>query len=255
MEFHEVWGWVNHFVWHLIAPRIIIFNVKNKLIPMRSRRKKEGEHAVAGKEAWEYARIAEKYMKETHEGLALSALSFANIKEGTIVDLGAGPGGLAIEIAKLSPKTKVIGIDVSKDMVQIGTKRKIDADLNNLEFRQGDAANLPFPEGYVDLIVSHGSLHHWDDPIKVFNEVHRVLKSSGTIFITDLRRDAPKGLIKSRISQINHMLGQPEGFINSINAAYTLMEIKNIITKTKFEDFGVFVRKESRIHLCILAKK
>ena len=62
------------------------------------------------------------------------------------------------------------------------------------DFRTADAAALPFPDASLDLVVSTLSLHHWDDPVPIFNEVARVLRPGGAFLLFDLRRDRARAL-------------------------------------------------------------
>jgi ubiquinone/menaquinone biosynthesis C-methylase UbiE len=112
------------------------------------------------------------------------------IRSGTIVDLGSGTGYLAIKIAKRAPGLQVYGVDLSRQMVKIA-KRHAQA-VENVQFEFGDAAALPFEDDSIDFIVSTGSLHHWNKPVKVFDECYRVLKKDGEGWIYDPCSDALK---------------------------------------------------------------
>ena len=102
---------------------------------------------------------------------------------GTVLDVGSGTGFLAIEIAERAPGARVVGIDLSREMVRIAGAHA--RGLDNVRFRLADAAELPFDESSMDFIVSTGSMHHWRRPVKVFNECFRVLKPGGTGWIYD----------------------------------------------------------------------
>jgi len=112
------------------------------------------------------------------------------IRSGTVVDLGSGTGYLSVEIAKKAPGLKVYGIDLSRQMVKIA--RRHAQGVENVRFEFGNAAALPFEDDSIDFIVSTGSLHHWNKPVKVFDECYRVLKKDGEGWIYDPCRDALK---------------------------------------------------------------
>ena len=112
------------------------------------------------------------------------------IKSGTIVDLGSGTGYLSIEIAKGAPGLQVHGIDLSRQMVKMA--RRHARGVKNVQFELGNAAALPFEDDSIDFIVSTGSLHHWNRPVKVFDECYRVLKKDREGWIYDPCRDALK---------------------------------------------------------------
>jgi ubiquinone/menaquinone biosynthesis C-methylase UbiE len=110
------------------------------------------------------------------------------MRSGTVVDLGSGTGYLAIEIAKRAPGLQVCGIDLSRQMVKIA--RRHAQGVENVRFEFGNAAALAFEDDSIDFIVSTGSLHHWNKPVKVFDECYRVLKKDGQGWIYDPCRDA-----------------------------------------------------------------
>ena len=102
---------------------------------------------------------------------------------GTILDLGSGPGYLSIDIARKSPGLKVYGIDLSRRMVKIA--RRHARGVDNAQFVFGNAAKLPFKDNSIDLVVSTGASHHWRTPRLVFAECYRVLKTGQEAWIYD----------------------------------------------------------------------
>lgn len=101
----------------------------------------------------------------------------ATITSGRIVDVGTGPGYLPIEIARRAQGLEIEGIDLSPAMVKIARKNADKRGVTDrVRFQRANAADLPFEDGYVDLIVSTLSLHHWSRPLDCLNEIHRVLK-------------------------------------------------------------------------------
>jgi ubiquinone/menaquinone biosynthesis C-methylase UbiE len=97
-----------------------------------------------------------------------------------ILDVGAGPGFLMVEIARQRPKVKIYGIDLTKKWSKYFPQNK-----RELDFCLADINFLPFPESCVDLIISTGVLHGLRDPEGALNECYRVLKSSGKVVIYD----------------------------------------------------------------------
>lgn len=150
-----------------------------------------------------------------------------NFQEGVAVDLASGLGDLAIEVAKRYPKLKITGIDISEKAVEKARERAKKAKLDNLDFTIGDVHKLAQKDNSVDLVVSHGGIHHWKDVSAAFSEIYRIMKPGALAYISDLRRDAPDEIIK-QIEQ-NLPLAQAKGFINSIRAAYMPEELKKIL--------------------------
>ena len=107
----------------------------------------------------------------------------AKMGKGTILDLGSGTGYLSIEIAKRSPSLRVYGIDLSRRMVKIA--RRHAKGVDNAQFVFGNAAQLPFRDKSIDLVVSTGASHHWKTPRLVFEECYRILRPGGVAWIYD----------------------------------------------------------------------
>jgi len=108
--------------------------------------------------------------------------------DATIVDLGVGPGLLSIELHKLWPQAKIIGVDPSDEMLNIARKNADEAGVSNFETRLGKAEEMPIESNSVDLVVSQSSLHEWENPQKGISEVFRVLKPGGSLILKDYNR-------------------------------------------------------------------
>ena len=107
----------------------------------------------------------------------------AKMGKGTILDLGSGTGYLSIEIARKAPGLQVCGIDLSGKMVKIA--RRHAEGVDNAQFVFGNAAQLPFKDNLIDLVVSTGASHHWKMPRLVFEECYRILKPGQEAWIYD----------------------------------------------------------------------
>ncbi|TNF53439.1 methyltransferase domain-containing protein [bacterium] len=123
--------------------------------------------------------------------------ALADIKKGeTIVDLGAG-GGIDCFIAakKLGKKGKVIGIDMTDEMVEKATENaeKVAESLgyNVVEFRKGNIMELPVDDNSVDLVISNCVINLTEDKVKVLDEIYRILKPDGRFIISDIVSDKP----------------------------------------------------------------
>jgi len=104
-----------------------------------------------------------------------------------VLEIAPGPGYLAIALAKLTGG-RVTGLDISRTFVQIAADNARAAGVA-VDFEQGDAADLPFPDGQFDFIVCRAAFKNFTRPLVALNEMHRVLKAGGTALIIDLRKD------------------------------------------------------------------
>ena len=109
-----------------------------------------------------------------------------HLSEGTILDLGTGPGYLPLEIVKRSPTINVIGVDLSRKLIEIARSNAAKAGLaERLAFQAGNAGRLEFADSAFDMVISTGMLHSLKEPVAVLQEIHRVLKANGEAWIFD----------------------------------------------------------------------
>ena len=106
---------------------------------------------------------------------------------GKVLEVGSGPGRLAVRLARAAPGMTLTGVDISDTMVERAARRAAGAALpERVRFEVGDVAALPPSDGEFDGVVSTLSLHHWSDPASGLAEIHRVLKPGGEARIYDL---------------------------------------------------------------------
>lgn len=130
--------------------------------------------------------------KESILGLGCGApLQFADLKRGeTVVDLGSGAGIDAFLASKLmGDEGKVIGIDMTDEMLEKARKAAIKNNYKNVEFRKGDIEEIiPIEDNSVDVVISNCVINLTSDKINTFKEVYRILKkeTKGRMIISDL---------------------------------------------------------------------
>lgn len=156
------------------------------------------------------------------------------MNENNVLDVGTATGRLAIEFSKKIPTLEVIGLDLAEVALVVARENVQKSEIPlNISFKKGDAEDMPFEDSIFDLVISNNTLHLIKNPLKMFNEVHRVLKPTGKFIITDYKRS---------------WLGI---FWNHIRASYSLKEVTDLLNLSNLQEWEV---KESLLSLNIHSK-
>lgn len=128
-------------------------------------------------------------------------VAIAGIREGEVVlDLGSGAGLDAFLAAeRVGDSGRVIGLDMTDQMIAAARKNAESGGYKNVEFRQGDIESMPIEDNSIDLIISNCVLNLVADKQKAFAEIRRVLKPGGRIAVADivLERPLPSALTEN----------------------------------------------------------
>jgi ubiquinone/menaquinone biosynthesis C-methylase UbiE len=155
---------------------------------------------------------------------------------GRILEIAPGPGYLAIELAKLG--YTVVGLDISETFVQIAQDKAREAGIA-VEFRHGNASDMPFDAGTFDFIICVAAFKNFTEPAQAIQEIYRVLKPGGKALISDLRRDASREEINTHIkalglSRINAWITQLTFKHFLLKNAYSKADIRQLVSQTDF---------------------
>jgi ubiquinone/menaquinone biosynthesis C-methylase UbiE len=186
-------------------------------------KRKPIEHGI-----FEDAETAKRYNKEVGGYMRLVSKSFISvarkwgITDGKVLDVGTGTGSIAIGFAQGLSGVQVVGLDLSDVALELARDNAQKSEISSrVTFEKGDAQDMPFEDTTFDLVISSDTLHLIKNPIKMFDEVHRVLKPQGWFFISDFRRSWLGILTKH------------------IRASYSPKEVRDLLSQSKLQKWQV----------------
>jgi len=159
-------------------------------------------------------------------------VALASLKPGeTVVDLGSG-GGLDCFLAagKVGEKGRVIGVDMTPEMIDKARENGRKSKHKNVEFRLGEIENLPVADNTADIIISNCVINLSPNKQRVFEEAFRVLKPGGRLMISDivLLKPLPEAVKKSK-----------EAYVGCVAGAVMKDEYVRLVKKTGFQDVRI----------------
>src|SRR5574340_1781093 len=159
-------------------------------------------------------------------------IKFANLMDGeTVVDLGSGAGiDVFLSANKVSKSGKVIGIDMTDEMLEKAMANAKNYNYAHVEFRKGDIEkNIPVDDGTVDAVISNCVINLTSDKTSAFREVHRILKVGGRMVISDLVTD----------TELDPIQVDAEQWCSCIDGALTQEHYIDSIKKAGFHDIVI----------------
>ncbi|UCF31618.1 MAG: arsenite methyltransferase [bacterium] len=173
-------------------------------------------------------------------------VALASLKEGeTVVDLGSG-GGFDCFLAaeQVGDTGKVIGVDMTPDMISLARENKRKSGRENVEFRLGEIEHLPVADGVADIVISNCVINLSPDKPAVYREAYRVLKPGGRLSISDIvsTKPLPAGM-QEDLALVSACVG----------GAATTEDTEKTLKDAGFVDIRIITKEESREVISSLA--
>ena len=196
---------------------------------MVSRVEQKGEVISGIDNARKYAQQHEKYARLMFRG-TLKDIKANNIS-GNYLEMGAGPGLLAIMVAHQNPEINITALDLSPDMATVANGYISQNGLENrIRYLVGNVSDERMLQklGKFDFVYSTFSLHHWEAPENSIRNLWHTVKDNGMLYIYDFKK-------------IGWLCSLPlkGGEIDSMRASYTPDEIKDIFHKIGINDYRI----------------
>jgi ubiquinone/menaquinone biosynthesis C-methylase UbiE len=165
--------------------------------------------------------------------------AFPDFSRGRILDLACGPADITVRFARAYPDARLVGLEGSPPMLALARQRVAEA---GLDARVG-FAHMVLPDPDLDAVVCTNSLHHFHDPVVLWEAMRATARSGACLFVQDLHR--PESPERAQAIVDEYAGGEPEvlrrDFSNSLCAAFTPSEIEAQLTAAGLEGFTVEV--------------
>jgi SAM-dependent methyltransferase len=165
--------------------------------------------------------------------------AIAGLKTGEVViDLGAGAGFDAfIAAAKVGATGRVIGVDMTPEMLTKARENAVKLGAGNVEFRLGEIEHLPVADRTADAIMSNCVINLSPDKAQVFREAYRVLKPGGRLALSDVVATAP---VPREIREDRHFIAGCMGGCEEV------ANLKTMLAEAGFSEISIAVNEDSR---------
>lgn len=201
------------------------------------------EPSCCGPSTVEYSMIGDEYsgvdgyVPDADLGLGCGLpTEHAGIQAGdTVLDLGSGAGNDAFVARSLVGETgRVIGVDMTEDMIDLANKNNAKLGYENIDFRLGEIEDLPVSTESMDVVISNCVLNLVPDKVKTFSEIYRVMKSGGHFCISDI---VLNGELPEQIKQSAEM------YAGCVAGALQEVDYLQIIAESGFKNVKIKKRK------------
>ena len=164
--------------------------------------------------------------------------AFAEMAPGeTVLDLGSGAGfDCFLAAREVSPDGRVVGVDMTPEMVSKARENVAKNDVDNVEFRLGEISHLPVADTTVDVVISNCVVNLAPEKQPVFDDAYRVLKPGGRVAVSDVVRTAPFP---------DDVRTDPDSLTGCVAGASTVADLEAMLDSAGFEAIEIAPKDES----------
>lgn len=152
---------------------------------------------------------------------------FPEFAQGTVLDLGCGPGDIPIRFAKVYPACQIIGVDASAPMIQLGEQAVKEAGLSGRITLRCERYEDIAGARIADAVISNSLLHHLPNPLQFWQKIRQLVRPGAPVLVMDLLRPDSPEAAQAIVDQ--YAANEPDilrrDFYNSLLAAFTEDEI------------------------------
>ena len=213
------------------AEEIILNRIKDRLVDLVYR----------ADNAEDFSEIARDKFNYFYENLVFSSLDLG-VSKGRMLDLGTQFGLCSIALAKQDYNFKITSFQDSVKSLEISKKFAEEYMVEGkIKWALGKGESLPFGDRTFDLVISGFDMHHWENPVRVFNEMERVMKTKGAFIIGDLRRDA-FNVMMPLLKTVSYAVKNNriyEEMKSSFSSSYTKSEVVELMKNSNLKGYNV----------------
>lgn len=164
--------------------------------------------------------------------------AIANLSDGeTVLDLGCGAGfDCFLAAREVGKNGRVIGVDMTPEMIEKARRNAQESDVSNVEFRLGEIEHLPVADATIDVILSNCVINLSPDKPQVFREAFRVLRPSGRVAVSDVVQTAE---FPSEIKR------DPESLASCVAGASRISQLESDLSAAGFVDVSIQPKQAS----------
>ena len=161
---------------------------------------------------------------------------------GDVLDLGTGTALIPIELCKQHSDCRVMAVDMAVSMLDLAVYNVAGAQLaERIQLNQADAKQLGFHDQMFDCVMSNSIIHHIPEPLQCIEEMVRVTRFGGILFVRDLMRPQDRETLAELVETYTGEETEysQKLFADSLHAALSLEEIREMVKQLGFEPDSV----------------